>query len=200
MEKKPKHTFNKANVSDEKLKEILKQQEQQELQFGADSLLPQRPLDKKLEIHSLSSGKLFTIKGIEDLITSAANEYFPMFPNSNPFFKTMFKLCGWNDLNPNDFVKPHIVAYYIKKYIYGRFDREVLPTLMKKDNPLVKWHIRKYKLSQFLKEEGLILMEGYIQDANRVMEVSKDWYDFELRYTSEFKLSVQLKITSSPTS
>lgn len=42
----------------------------------------------------------------------------------------MFKLNGWNDLNPNDFIKPPICAVWIKKYVYGRFDREILPTLL----------------------------------------------------------------------
>lgn len=196
MEKKTPPVTSEQNLTEDQLKELLRKKEQQELQFGADALLLQRPLDKKLEIHTLTNGQQFTIKGIEDLINNAAGEYFPMFPNTNPFFKLMFKLCGWQKLDPNQFVKPPIVATYIKKYIYGRFDRDVLPTLLAKENPLIEGYIRKYKLFQFLNEEGLILLEGYIQDANKVMEVSKDWYDFELRYTRQYNLPMQLKTIS----
>ena len=106
----------------------------------------------------------------------------------------MYKLNGWDHLNPKDFIKPPCVALWIKQYIYGRFEKEVLPTLLQKDNPFIEGDMRKYKLFQFFNDEGIILLEGYIQDAINVMETSKDWYDFELKYTAVYKLSVQLKM------
>ena len=93
-----------------------------------------------------------------------------MFPNNNPFFKLMYKLNRWNNLDPNDFTKPPICAIWIKQYIYDRFDREVLPTLLAKENPIISGYVKKYKLFQFLNDEGLLLLEGYINDAIEIMK------------------------------
>jgi hypothetical protein len=51
-------------------------------------------------------------------------------------------------------------------------------------------------------DEGLILLEGYILDAFSVMEISKDWYDFELSDTKQYNLPMKLKTISEiyPTS
>jgi hypothetical protein len=192
MAKQIKKHQNKA--VDIEQKKLLEQQERQELVFGADALLPKKSVDKELEIFQLRGGLEFTIKGVKDIISELARPYFPMFPNSKPFFKLMYKLNGWDNLNPNDFIKPPCIALWIKQYIYGRFSKEVLPTLLQKDNPFLDGYIKRYKLFQFLNDEGLLLLEGYIKDAIKVMETAKDWYDFELKYTALYKLSVQLKI------
>lgn len=173
---------------------IIQQQEREALLFGADALLPQKSFDRELEKYQLRNGLEFTLKDVKDLINDLAGEYSPMFSNKKPFFKLMYKLCGWDNLDPNEFIKPPCVALYIKQYIYARFPKEILPTLLGKENPFIgESYMRRYKLFQFLNEEGLLLLEGYIQDAIKVMETSKDWYDFELKYTNLYKLSVQLK-------
>jgi hypothetical protein len=69
-----------------------------------------------------------------------------------------------------------------------------LPTLLKKENPIISGYIKKYKLFQFLNDEGLLFLERYINQAIEVMKESEDWYDFELKYTSRYNLSVQLKL------
>src|ERR1035437_5991421 len=189
-----KQSTKPVDIEEQKL---VKQKESQGLIVNADTLLPKKSVDKELEIFQLRSGIEFSIKGINDLISEIARPYFPMFPNSKPFFKLMYKLNRWDNLNPNDFIKPPCVALWIKQYVYARFSKEVLPTLMQKDNPLVDGYIKKYKLFQFLNDEGLLLLEGYIQDAINVMETASSWYDFELKYTAIYRLSVQLKIFST---
>ena len=126
-----------------------------------------------------------------------ARDYRPMFPNSSPFFKLIYKLNDWNHLNPNDFTKPPVCAKWIKQYVYGRFDRETLPSLLAKENPIISGYVKKYKLFQFLNDEGLLLLETYINDAIEVMKISKDWYDFEKKYTKIYNLSVQFKMSLS---
>lgn len=181
------------NKSIDEEKKIHDQQERQRLLFNTEALLPQRSWDKELEKHKLESGVEFTIKEVKGLISDLAREYIPMFTNDKPFFKLMYKLSGWDHLDPNEFIKPPVVAIYIKRYIYARFNQEILPTLLAKENPLISGYIKKYKLFQFLNDKGIELLEGYIQDAIKVMETSKDWYDFELKYTKLYDLSVQLK-------
>ncbi len=190
---KQKTISSKNNPIDKEIKKALELQEKQALLFGADALLPQKSFDKELEKYQLRNGLKFTLKEVKDLINDLAGEYSPMFPNDKPFFKLMYKLCGWNHLDPTDFIKPPCCGLYIKQYIYARFPKDILPTLLAKDNPLIGGYIKKYKLFQFLNEQGLLLLEGYIQDAMNVMETAKNWYDFELKYTKLYKLSVQLK-------
>ena len=180
MEKDNNKSHKKGAV-DKELKKILDKQERQELLFNADILLPTKTFDVELEQHQLKNGTQFTIKGIKDLINNQARDYSPMFPNEKPFYKLMYKLLDWKDRNPNDFIKPGIVGVYTNRYIYARFDKDVLPTLLAIDNPLTSGYIRKYKLFQFLTDEGLTLLEGFIQESIDVMAISKDWYDFELK-------------------
>lgn len=187
--------YKKANAGQSELKKIHNKQEQQSMLFETESLLIQeKDVNREIEKFQLRNGTVTSIKDIKDLIRGAARKYQPMFENEKPFFSLMFKLNGWNDLNPNDFIKPPICAVWIKKYVYGRFDREILPTLLAKENPLIMGYIKKYKLFQFLNDQGLLLLEGYITDSMEVMKISKDWEDFELKYTKLYRLSAQLKL------
>lgn len=169
-------------------------EERQSLLFKTDALLPVKNVDKEIEKFQLRNGTVTSIKEIKGMIMEMARGYKPMFPNKKPFFKHIYKLNKWDHLNPNSFTKPPICAKWIKQYIYGRFDREVLPSLISKENPIITGHIKKYKLFQFLNDDGLILLDGYINDAIEIMKISKDWYDFEKKYTAIYKLSVQLKM------
>ncbi|SFH05609.1 P63C domain-containing protein [Pedobacter insulae] len=179
------------------LKKLREKDEQGMLFFNTEALLPRPSLKQDLEKHQLQNGLEFTIREVKDLISDMARDYEPMFPNRIPFFKLMYQLLKWDNLNPNSFIKPPVVAIYIKKYIYARFDKDILPTLLKKDNPFVNGYIKKFKLFQFLNDDGLLLLESYIKEAIEVMKDSNDWYDFELKYTAKYKLSVQLKIVAS---
>lgn len=186
-EEKPEEAVDKL------LQEGLKQQEKQQLIFGPDLLLPQRPKNDREEQYQLRSGYVFTKRGVADLLEKGARDYFPMFPNEKPFFKLMFNLNGWKG-NPNEFFKPPAAALYIKQYIYARFPKDMLPTLLTIDNPIVSGYIRKYKLFQFLNDEGIEMMEDFIDQAIEVMKDSKDWYDFEKKYCAKYQLSLQLKL------
>ena len=192
--KKDKNKNLKKGEVDKELKKILDRQERQELLFNADVLLPKKAYDAELEQHYLIRGQAFSLKGIKDLIASYTREYSPMFPNEKPFFKLMYKLLKWDHLDPNSFIKPPVVALYIKLYIYGRFNAEVLPYLQEIENPIMSGHVKKYKLFQFLNDDGIIMLEGFIQDAINVMGTAKSWYDFELKYIKLYGLPVQLKI------
>ncbi|WP_111682484.1 P63C domain-containing protein [Winogradskyella tangerina] len=191
---KEKKLKNVIQANTKELKELQRKEEIQTLLFRTESLRPQKDYDKELEKIQLRNGTTTSLKEIKDLINDIPREHESMFPNEKPFFSLMFYLNEWNDLNPHNFIKPPICAKWIKQYIYGRFDREVLPTLLKKENPIIAGYIKKYKLFQFLNDDGLMLLEGYINDAIEVMKISKNWYDFELKYTKLYTLSVQLKL------
>ncbi len=185
---------NVISTNPKELKELQRKKEIQTLLFKTESLRPKKDDNRELEKIQLRNGTITSIREVKDLIINLAREYEPMFPNSKPFFSLMFNLNGWHDLNPNNFVKPPICAKWIKQYVYGRFDKELLPTLLKKENPLIVGYIKKYKLFQFLNDDGLILLNGYINDAIEVMRISKDWEDFEVKYTKLYHISYQLKL------
>jgi hypothetical protein len=192
--KKAKVTPDSEKPVKSEIQKIHEKQERAELLFNTEALIKKPDADRELEKYELRNGTSFTIKDVKDLISAMAADYFPMFPNSNPFFSLVFRLNGWKG-DPKAFVKPPACALYIKKYIYARFEGDILPYLLKMDNPLVHGYVRKYKLFQFLNDEGRKMMAGYIQDAIDVMEDpdTKSWYDFELKYTRKYKLSVQLQ-------
>ncbi len=173
---------------------IRDRQERQELLFRTEKLVRKPSVDRDIEQFELRSGRLTSLKNERDVIQNIVGRYNPMFPNSIPFFSLMYKLNGWNHLDPNSFNKPPICANWIKQYIYGRFDSAVLPTLLKMENPILYGHVKKYKLFQFLNDNGLLLLELFINEAIYVMMDSKNWYDFELKYSSKYDLSVQLKL------
>ena len=184
-----------SSLGKTEIQKINNQEEIKNLLFKTESLIVNVPKEnREIEKFQLRNGSYTSIKEVKDLITDAAQKHVSMFPNDRPFFSLMYKLNGWDDLNPNNFIKPPICAKWIKQYIYGRFDREMLPTLLSKENPIIVGYIKKYKLFQFLNEEGLLLLEGYISDAIEVMKISKDWDDFEMKYTKLYDLSVQLKL------
>ncbi|RYC51757.1 P63C domain-containing protein [Flagellimonas olearia] len=185
----------KSGLEEKVIKKIRDRAERQELLFETESLLPKKEeINKELEKFQLRNGRTTSIREIKHVIRDLAREYQPMFPNSKPFFSLIYKLNGWDGLNPNDFIKPPICAIWIKQFIYGRFDREVLPNLLAKENPLITGYIKKYKLFQFLNDEGLVYLEKYINDMIEVMKISKDWDDFEIKYTKLYPISVQLKL------
>lgn len=187
-----KNQSNDAPV-DEELKKILERQEQQELLFAPEVLLPQRSRAEQLEKEILFNHKGLPLIDMRVIINNLPVPCEPMFPRSKPFFKLMFKLRRWDKLDPDSFIKPPCVATDIKQYIYARFNSGVLPTLLAKENPITMGYIKKYKLYWFFDKDGLIMLEQVIQQAIDVMKISKDWYDFELKYTKLYKLSIQLK-------
>jgi hypothetical protein len=190
--KKTNIVIDKDELVKQEIKRIQDERERQELLFDTEARLYQTTIDRDLEIHELRNGTQFTLKEVKDLINKLPADYFPMFPNSNPFFKLVFKLNKWKG-DPTEFIKPPACAIYIKKYIYGRFVPEVLPTLLTMTNPLISGHIRQYKLFQFLNDIGRQIMHGYIDDAIEIMEKSTDWYDFELQYGKKYGIGIQTK-------
>ena len=190
--KKEKLTSNAAKTEKDELQKIIERNEREQLLFNTESLIKEPDPDREIEKFELRNGSFISPKDVTDFLNEMAADYFPMFPNSSPFFKLVFKLNDWRG-DPNAFVKPPVCALYIKKYVYARFDGDILPYLLGKDNPLMSGYVRKYKLFQFLNNEGIGLMSSFIQDAISVMEESTNWYDFELKYTAKYKLSVQLK-------
>jgi hypothetical protein len=91
---------------------LLLQRTEQQAEDGQK--LRQKRYEEEFE---LRSGVKISLKQLDDVVTAARRPYEAMFPNSIPFFKEMYRLLGWNDKDPDSFVKPNVVGRYLKERI-----------------------------------------------------------------------------------
>ena len=159
--------------------------------FKANELLPARPASIKKEQADLANGFAgWSPSEIKAVLRKNPRNVEPMFPYRIPFFKLIFKLMGWHDKDYRKFIKPPFVGRIIRRFVYQRFPENVLTTLLELPNPALYSYVKRFKLYQFLSDEGLLMLEGFIWDAIRVMEVSSDWAEFEKTYCTLYNLAV----------
>jgi len=143
----------------------------------------------KIEIERipLRGGKTISRLEIRLLVTSMMQDYDAAFPNTNPFFKNMFrlhpKLMG---LDYNSYKKPRLAGKLLKLLTYDRFDIEILPALLvfaRIDNT---WITKCYR---HLTEDGLDRFLKFRDQANELMKDFKDgeWYDFYAKFEQLYR-------------
>lgn len=162
------------------------------LQGPEDLLKKEQELKKSRakEVIELRSGEVIAFAA---LMAAEIQEYFPIFPNSNPFFTEMFRLVGapWKGWNPHAYVKPLEAKLYLVEIIYYRFSKEAVQTL----RAGVK-RGRNVKLFQLLNEEGRKKVETFRDEAVDMMrtfgegEIEK----FRIAYAKKYNTPVQLVI------
>jgi len=197
----PKHeeigsSLKATNVSPHELTEAELAMRQHQTSFlleGPEVLIRQDEERKKIrnqEVIELRSGELITF---ETYLADGLREYFPIFPNSNPFFSEMFRLVGnrWKGWNPHAYTKPLEAKIYLIEIIYYRFSRQAIATLKSK----VK-RGRSHKLFQLLNEEGLDKVIQFRDEAVAMMKEYKDGsiYEFRVAYANRFKTPMQLEL------
>ncbi|AHM62346.1 hypothetical protein D770_20485 [Flammeovirgaceae bacterium 311] len=146
--------------------------------------------EETIELHS---GVKISISQINELLTAQRQPYSPKFPNSSAFFSEIYRLNAWKDLNPNDYIKPPIVAVWINEIIYGRFTKEVLRALQVL-NPASPIGLRLYKHFQFLNEEGQARVIQYRDEAIALMKTCSTWYEFRIKLHTEYGVAYQIKM------
>lgn len=122
-----------------------------------------------------------------------AKEYLPWtkkFPDE--FYKQMFRLKNWTYPRPNS-KRPGIVGTYTNKYVYDLLPPGVKEELQKV-NPTVKPGQRKYKHHQFLTEDiGNDHLKNHLLKVITLMQVSKNWKDFNILFSRAFNLPEQIE-------
>lgn len=114
-------------------------------------------------------------------------------PKYSQFFIELGKLANWTEEESKRFAKPHIAPRIINKYIYSRFPTEVFAHFLD-INPYIKFWLRKYKHYLFLGEDGIIMLEKFIDDTITIMKRCKTVYEFEKEYSSKFGIGFQPKM------
>lgn len=140
------------------------------------------------EEFELRNGLKISLKQLDDVVTAARQPYEPMFPNSIPFFREMYRLLGWNDKDPNSYVKPNVVGRYLKDLIYARFHKDVLPALQTLAMP---GGVRRAKFFQYLNEDGKEKLATFRDESIVLMKECQTWYEFRVKYSKRHGLPVQ---------
>lgn len=111
-------------------------------------------------------------------------------PKFKLFFPVLGKLANWTEEELKAYHKPPLAAKIINEVIYGRFPKDVLLHIHSK-NPYIKWCTRTHKHYLFLSEDGILLLEKFIDDAITTMLDSSSIYDFRIKHAQKFGIAFQ---------
>lgn len=151
-------------------------------------------LDREHEKITLLSGaeiSLFEIRQIRETIAKQLQTYEPTYPPQ--FYEEIFRLKGWPIPVGGITEKPHVIAQYTNEIIYQRFSKEVLPMLQHL-NPCSAMGFRMHKHFQWLTPEARVHLVRFIDEAIAVMRTCTNWYEFRIKYATQYGLSFQLKM------
>lgn len=189
----------KLPEKDLKAKKQLELEEREALQLlliqGPESLLNDRFSDKSLDEKNLKfellNGKktsLFEEKELlKKIISELPKNYEPKFA---AFFPALGKLVNWSEEVLKAYHKPPIAAKTINEVIYERFPKDVVEHIHSK-NPYYRWCFRQHKNYVFLGEDGIILLEKFIEDAIFLMNDCGTLYEFRIKHAKKFGTGFQ---------
>jgi hypothetical protein len=171
-------------------------------QFLMDSILEQterltakqaakKNREKEEEIIQLLGGGTASVSQWKSLLTNHANKYPALFPNDVAYYTEIFRLNGWDDLNPTDFIKPPVVALWTNEIIYGRFPKELLPAIQIM-NPFVSGTCLRWdKNYNYLTGEAYIMAGTYRDQAIEMMKTCSTWHEFRAKYGKAYNVPYQ---------
>lgn len=186
-----------SNDNLEEKKELLKQDRQtlqQVLIELAESKIHNKFSDKNLDRESLKrkllSGEI-TLKQAGSVISSHLKKHPSQFMVE--YYAETYRLLGITDKDPAKYFKPKIIADITNETIYGRFDYEVLQTLQQV-NFYTGYCIRANKHYQFLNDDGIFQLQGFIADSIRIMKTCSTYYEFRKAMYNEYGVPYQMQL------
>lgn len=111
-------------------------------------------------------------------------------PRFSQFFIELGRIANWSDEEKQSYHKPPIAAQTINEIIYGRFPKEVIHHIHSK-NPYIRYCTREHKNYYFLTEEGVQLLEKFIDDAVCLMRKSSSVYEFRNKHYELYGVGFQ---------
>jgi hypothetical protein len=146
---------------------------------------------RESEIFELQNGLKTTIKLEREKIRRVTEEFpQPHGPKFKAFFPALGKIDNWTEEQMKSYHKPHIAPKLIRECIYQRFPSDVRLHLELK-NPYIKWCLRKFKHYLFLNEEGILLLEKFIDQAVTIMKDTSTVYEFKKKYAEQYGTGFQ---------
>ncbi|MCX2430662.1 P63C domain-containing protein [Pedobacter sp. GR22-10] len=150
-----------------------------------------RKLKIESEVFELQNGLKTTIAIEREKIRKVTEDFpQPHDPKFRDFFPALGKIAGWTEEEMKAYHKPRIAPTIIKSSIYNRFPKDVMAHIQSK-NPYVKWLTRLHKHYLFLNEEGILLLEKFIDDAITLMQESNTVYEFRKKHAEKFGTGFQ---------
>ena len=146
---------------------------------------------KEDEIVELLGGSKISISQIKGIIANSIQRYLPIFPMI--FYTEIYRLNNWVVPKEKFWQKPHKIAFWTNILIYGRFSKEVLPTLQQL-NPFIAVGVRANYHYQWLTPESKGQAEKFIDDAVKMMQTCNTWYEFRKKYAKAYGVQCQLSL------
>jgi hypothetical protein len=153
--------------------------------------LSEKKLEREKEIFQLYGGgeTSYYKKKLEreKILSELPQDHEPKFVD---FFLALGKLCNWTEEEQKSYHKPPVAAKTIIEVIYSQFKPEVMVHFLSK-NPYIKWCVRQHKHYMFLGEDGILKLEEYIFNTNRVMGESASYDDFRINMFNQYGIPYQ---------
>ena len=144
------------------------------------------------ETRQFFNGNSFTIAGLEEdykqYIAEIEKNHESKFAL---FLSRLGNLCNWSDEEKAIFRKPKIAATTINEVIYLRFPDGLLRHIQA-CNKYVGYCIRRTKNYKLLNDEGVFLLEQYIDDATTLMPQCSTYYEFRKKMFDLFGVPYQI--------
>lgn len=148
-------------------------------------------IDREHEKITLLNGSEITLgefKKMQTVVTPAMQNPGPQFERD--YYREIFRLKGWTYVEGQR-EKPWPIADYTNELIYGRYAKEVLPSLQQL-NPYIGNGIRGHYHYQHLTQHGLDKLQEFISDAIKVMKTCTSWYEFRVKMFNQFGVPYQV--------
>ena len=123
----------------------------------------------------------FAKVGITALVDEVTGIYFK-------FYMLIFKLKGWEYTlkHIKTGQRPGVVGKWTKKYIYSALPKGVLPTLLNLTDRGSDGRLKTKLFQHLTLEDGIKALEKQIDNIVLLMEVSKDWKDFDRLWNAKY--------------
>jgi hypothetical protein len=148
---------------------------------------------KDAEIIELLGGDRITFGALSALVSPKRSPYKPLFPNTEDFWREIFRINGWHDQDPTQYAKPRIVGKWVCELIYDRYIKEVLPAV-RQYNPMICNGFRLHKHFQFLTSEAKAMLIQYRDEAIALMRQCATWTEFRQKYLLKYGIGYQTSI------
>lgn len=106
----------------------------------------------------------------------------------NKFYMLIFKLNGWEYTlkHIKTGQRPSVVGKWTKKYVYSALPHGVLSTLLHLTDRDDKGRLKTKLFQHLTLEEGISALEKQIDNVILLMEVSRDWKDFDRLWNNKY--------------
>ena len=108
------------------------------------------------------------------------------------YYTPVFRILNL-DGDPSEWNKPKEVADFTNEVIYGRYEKDVLPTI-RLHNKYIGYCIREHKNYKFLNEKGLFMLQTFIHEAIDTLSECDTYYQFRIKMFEKYKLPYQIEI------